>query len=273
MSGFNDPEYVKEFICRTQMNYFMIQEFTGKSKQKEIENLISYMHQHDYKVELPYEVTQLINCFLGMLVFPKEEYFNKLSWQRGNFNTVPSLGEYVKKLKATKDVDYKNTYKENLCEQKIIIHMRNAVCHDRLSIYPLSRSEPVEISHICFKDKDDKGHTFSLVLPIDLLEEVLLQLNAYLLNQNKTNMNYKYECKNNTSDVSEANIIKNKAYYQFLFELYKKKSAKEVYEYLAYSILPELTELINEIQKLATSERLYGNMKDSALAKIRKAID
>lgn len=36
MSNFKDDDYVKEFICRTQMNYFMIQKLAGHNKNKEI---------------------------------------------------------------------------------------------------------------------------------------------------------------------------------------------------------------------------------------------
>lgn len=73
--------------------------------------------------------------------------------------------------------------------------------------------------------------------------------------------------------IITSNAIQKIDYAKFLYEIDNLKNAKEIYDYLISLNLPELTELINEIQKLATSERLYGNMKDSALAKIRKVID
>ena len=39
MSNFKDDDYVKEFICRTQMNYFMIQKLAGHNKEAKISYL------------------------------------------------------------------------------------------------------------------------------------------------------------------------------------------------------------------------------------------
>ena len=43
MSNFKDDDYVKEFICRTQMNYFMIQNLIGHDKETEISHLKEIM--------------------------------------------------------------------------------------------------------------------------------------------------------------------------------------------------------------------------------------
>ena len=79
MSNFKDDDYVKEFICRTQMNYFMIQKLAGHNKEAKISYLKKVMTANEFEYQKCYEVTQLINSFLGLLVFPKEKYFNYLS--------------------------------------------------------------------------------------------------------------------------------------------------------------------------------------------------
>lgn len=79
MSNFKDDDYVKEFICRTQMNYFMIQKLAGHNKEAKISYLKKVMSANEFEYQKCYEVTQLINSFLGLLVFPKEKYFNYLS--------------------------------------------------------------------------------------------------------------------------------------------------------------------------------------------------
>lgn len=181
MSNFKDDDYVKEFICRTQMNYFMIQKLIGHDKETEISRLKEIMSTNEFKCQNYYEVTQLINSFLGLLVFPKEKYFNFLSYKKNDFTHVPTL-----KNLANKSINevYINTYKENRCERNVIRHLRNAVCHRRLTIYPLTHNKSTEIQKIQFEDvSTQKGYEgeFSLIINIDDLEKILLELNQCFL--------------------------------------------------------------------------------------------
>lgn len=182
MSNFKDDDYVKEFICRTQMNYFMIQKLAGHNKNKEISCLKGIMFANEFECQKCYEVTQLINSFLGLLVFPKEKYFNFLSCKENDFTHVPILKNLVNK---TYDEFYNNTYKENICERNVIRHLRNAVCHRRLTIYPLTHSKSAEIQKIKFEDvSTQKGYEgeFSLIINIDDLEKIVLELDQCFLN-------------------------------------------------------------------------------------------
>lgn len=61
------------------MNYFMIQKLAGHNKEAKISYLKKVMSANEFEYQKCYEVTQLINSFLGLLVFPKEKYFNYLS--------------------------------------------------------------------------------------------------------------------------------------------------------------------------------------------------
>lgn len=181
MSNFKDDDYVKEFICRTQMNYFMIQNLIGHDKETEISHLKEIMANNEFEYQKCYEVTQLINSFLGLLVFPKEKYFNFLSRKNNDFTHTPTL----KKL-ANKSINknYINTYKDNRCERNVIRHLRNAVCHRRLTIYPLTHNKSTEIQKIKFEDiSTQKGYEgeFSLIINIDDLEKIVLELNRCFL--------------------------------------------------------------------------------------------
>lgn len=71
MSNFKDDDYVKEFICRTQMNYFMIQKLAGHNKEAKISYLKKVMTANEFEYQKCYEVTQLINSFWDYLFFQK----------------------------------------------------------------------------------------------------------------------------------------------------------------------------------------------------------
>lgn len=180
MSNFKDDDYVKEFICRTQMNYFKIQNLVGYNKEAEISYLKEIMLANEFEYQNYYEVTQLINSFLGLLVFPKEKYFNFLSNRENDFQNVPTL-------KRVTDKTYKgfiSTYREIRCERTIIKHLRNAVCHDRLMIHPLNHNVSTEIQAIQFEDEDIRdghGAKFSLIIDINDLEKILLELDQWFL--------------------------------------------------------------------------------------------
>lgn len=49
MSNFKDDDYVKEFICRTQMNYFMIQKLAGHNKEAKISYLKKVMSANEFE--------------------------------------------------------------------------------------------------------------------------------------------------------------------------------------------------------------------------------
>lgn len=178
MSNFKDDDYVKEFICRTQMNYLRVQNFITHDNEKRISDLKQIMDYNEFEHQEYYEVTQLINSFLGLLVFPKEKYFKFLSGRENDFHNVPTLKKAI-----GKDKGYKNTYNEDKCERNIIKHLRNAVCHDRLMIHPLSHNKSTEITAIQFDDMSIKNlkYCFSLVIQIKDLETILFELSQYFV--------------------------------------------------------------------------------------------
>lgn len=163
------------------MNYFMIQKLTGRNKEAKISYLKKVMFANEFEYQKCYEVTQLINSFLGLLVFPKEKYFNFLSRKNNDFTHTPTLKKLTNK---TYNKNYESTYKENNCERNVIRHLRNAVCHRRLTIYPLTHNKSTEIQKIKFEDiSTQKGYEgkFSLIINIDDLEKIVLELNRCFL--------------------------------------------------------------------------------------------
>ena len=70
----------------------MIQKLAGHNKEAKISYLKKVMTANEFEYQKCYEVTQLINSFLGLLVFPKEKYFNYLSNRK-----IISKCAYIKK--------------------------------------------------------------------------------------------------------------------------------------------------------------------------------
>ena len=92
---YDEDHVIRDFARRTQQNLATIDR----------------LHQSGHKV---YEATQLINSMLGLLVFPKEEYFDQIpetpleelevqGWPvprvTGNFKQVSDLRQLIKYLR------------------------------------------------------------------------------------------------------------------------------------------------------------------------------
>ena len=60
---------------------------------------------------------------------------------------------------------------------------------------------------------------------------------------------------------------------KLLNEIKNKENAKQIHEFLLELNIPSFSPVIEEIGKLAKSERVYGNMKDSAIQKIYKLME
>ena len=81
------------------------------------------------------------------LLLPAKKYFNFLSRKNNDFTHTSTLKKLTNK---TYDENYENTYKENNCERNVIRHLRNAVWHRRLTIYPLTHNKSTEIQKTGF---------------------------------------------------------------------------------------------------------------------------
>ena len=284
MSSFVYENYVEEFAYRTKLNYYnlMIGQVTEALKtatkkeddnaikdckekildyQEKINTLTSEMRLLGYPVSHFYEVTQLINSLVGLLIFPKQVYDGLLDrdqneanlekdlptvWRiisndtafaftykefqkkaegieeyaknRATVNEIDSLlsreldGEKRKELNrqknqlnlAKREIEtqlFINLPVKALSTYTIIQHMRNAVAHKHLSVFPEEKDQRIEAIIIkdvgegkikCSKNgmpcdlsyeyrerengNDPRYGVFQLRIGVDDLEKVLIEM-------------------------------------------------------------------------------------------------
>lgn len=230
MSLFKDEKFVPEFVYRTQVNYYKALQMKlnseeGKEEQKRkisvrLCHLERFAKSMEYSESDFYEVTQLINSLIGLLIFPEQAYFDNMSEDINDLKKFPKLGNYISDGRGK---NFFNTYKssknaplwednpsEGDTPRNIIRHLRNAVAHGNVSIFPINCTG--EITHVDFKDEQCnirrrtstsntsrwiperhrlqpqkrsqdtiKKEEFFLRVSVDDLEEVLLEISEFLL--------------------------------------------------------------------------------------------
>lgn len=178
MSEFEDEEnFVNEFAYRTQLNYYNARlqqlrdaQFTsGRTDdektleereriQEKIEQLKEEMFNRQYALSDFYEVTQLINSIIGLLVFPQQKYFGKIP--QGSLDQ--NIEEFPVLYSLIQRGDFDDTYRFPACRDgkfryfhpvwemnpkeiksaKLILkHLRNSVAHFRVMIHPVNGKE------------------------------------------------------------------------------------------------------------------------------------
>ncbi|MFA5428288.1 MAG: HEPN family nuclease [Sulfurimonas sp.] len=163
----------KDFVCRTKHNLKLYKE-----------------HKQNKSQGFDFEVTQLVNSFLGLIVFIKEEGF------QGNQALEKFL---IDNQPETWDYKYKNK-KTKICEDELKIfenylkHLRNAIAHLNLKIISEKKSncKYVEIVKIEFEDKSNyKKHQniFKATLTIEQIEKLIELLYTAFLDNDKCKPN------------------------------------------------------------------------------------
>lgn len=213
MSGYKNPNFVKEFAYRTKVNYYLLKQHISSPNlaySQPLEKVIQDMESNGFDTSMKYEVTLMINSMIGLLILPEQAYFddnrNVLDYSR-----LSVLKKYVD------DTDnYSNTYREKFMNEdmplSIIRHMRNAISHDNIMIIPES-ARYGNITHIRFRDaafshtdndhlrafEKKKGYSldylinqakrnhknvyeFSLRIKVEDLEELLMEIADFLIN-------------------------------------------------------------------------------------------
>ena len=112
-------------------NFDLGDEFIARTQK----NLIAIECLKDISCKV-YEVTQLLNSMLGLLIFPKERFFEKIQNKRWDM--------MVKEEWPLPSEDYSHV--SDL--EQLITNMRNAVAHCNIELIP----EHGEISSIEFKN-------------------------------------------------------------------------------------------------------------------------
>ena len=136
-----DSAFVKDFVLRTKEN----------------------IHCGNH----PYEVTQLVNSLVGLLILPKERYYANI---QDNMIDAKLLADIRAKIKITTPPKY--------CSLKYIVRrMRNAIAH--FHIVCKADKYTHEIDEIIFSDFDEcnNGRTpnFQIALPVDLVQRFVEQ--------------------------------------------------------------------------------------------------
>lgn len=141
----SETEYVREYIDRTKWNYNFIK-----------------------RVSDSFEVTQLINSMVGLLIIPKERYLDQIT------DNLIDQGLLDKMIRCIRKDDYSDSTLKG-----IVKHMRNAVAHGRIEFCaekPPLNEAPLIIHSVIFKDQDDikrPSKYFEIDIKVDLLEEFL----------------------------------------------------------------------------------------------------
>ena len=132
--------FISDFAQRTKTNLEIINEMEELSPQK------------------PYEVTQLINSLLGLVVLPYEKFKN---WEEKKNNAMEAVEKNIWDLLEACEADnrYFNSFDDRHSKKvlEFINHIRNAVSHSGkmgLHFYPIVEGGDTKITHIIFYDSD-----------------------------------------------------------------------------------------------------------------------
>lgn len=135
----------------------------------------SLLEQYD-KIDLSnledekYEITLCVNCLLGLVVLPQQEWTNRIP----DINLDEDW--FIKKRHITYIVDDQYKIKE------IVRHVRNSISHANVSPISKDKGANRKITHLRFKDynRDDKL-TFRAEIPVETLKKFALKFADVML--------------------------------------------------------------------------------------------
>ena len=192
MSAYDTKDYEFSFAKRTIKNLEFIQKRVETEKEE---------GKTDKDITDVFEVTQLINSFVGLLIIPRQMCFkympNDISFPLGSpanelFNKIKSdtlvcEDTYFKTKwnQQSRRWEKVNEYEE-VTPKVLALRMRNAVSHDNLVIHPISPGKDGAITGIEFSDKPSRNDNetkeyFKLVLTIKETEILVKALSELLL--------------------------------------------------------------------------------------------
>ena len=133
-------DFVKDFAERTKENYKIIKEYNG------------------------FDVTQLLNSAVALLIIPKEKEYNKILSNPQISNAIDK--KIMTDIYSSISKTYYNVPPESLTLVEIVNHLRNGISHGHIEMLP---KNAIEIEKINIKDKKGKEQ-FSITLSIQLLK-------------------------------------------------------------------------------------------------------
>lgn len=169
------------------------------------------MRSQGYIIEEYYEVTDILNSLIGLLVLPEQNVFENIS---KNENVTKT--KFFELYQCTLDNSYINTYhgqKGKRSPFALFLHMKNALSHNRVMIYPpnSASNNTKTIKEIVFQDAllrmkaknngkwkpepidkfqgdltkyklndDEEIQVFSITIPVNKLEDIIVRIAEYL---------------------------------------------------------------------------------------------
>ena len=192
MSAYNTDDYEFSFAERTIKNLETIQNIVEEERRA---------GKQDKDIKDAFEVTQLINSFVGLLIIPRQMCFKYMS-DDISFPVGSAANELFSKIKndpeKCEDTYFKQVWDsrtkkyiktneiEKVTPKILALRLRNAVSHDHLIIQPISPGKDGVITGIEFSDKparirDAKKEYFRLALSISETEILVRALSELLL--------------------------------------------------------------------------------------------
>ena len=203
----NDSHYVLELAYRTQLNMLQLQNIEYSKRLEEnpndqettanillnrrkIREIQNEMAIREYTVLEYCNGTQLINSFLGLLVLPSAAYYQILKDNYRNISDyrthLPTLSHYTDN--PDREIFYHECYtrsgrKCNVNIFFVLSHLRNAISHDRISIFPMSNHANEEVTDVVFTDKDIyNGNPEAVIFYLKIRTQVLPRIISEMFN-------------------------------------------------------------------------------------------
>ena len=196
MGAFRNPNFVAEFAYRTKWNYYQLRCLQEEDNAKRVllqntlDKLEAEMKEHEYCLEDFYEITQLINSTIGLLIFPEQNGYENISDDPTQLPIqFPTLAKCtIGDPEFYSNYEYKRE-KESLSAKNILRHMRNAAAHNEIGIIPengrLENGEEA-IKKVRFHDfYRDKNYEFIMTVKVEDLEDLLMEICDVLLKESR----------------------------------------------------------------------------------------
>lgn len=192
MSAYSTADYEFSFAERTIKNLEFIQKHVAKEKAE---------GKKDKDITDAFEVTQLINSFVGLLIIPRQKCFkympDDIAFPHGSdaaqllerIKSDSSLCDdtYLKQIRNPSNNKLEKTNEtEEVTPKTLVLRLRNAVSHDHLVIQPLAPGKDGVITGIEFSDRPRKQQNakrehFRLILTVKETEILVKALSELLL--------------------------------------------------------------------------------------------
>jgi hypothetical protein len=158
------------------MSFYKQQEFDFVERTKEI------IKQYDNNLAIPegkekYEVTLFLNCMVGLLILPQQEWFNSLPT---DFITKKDWGIDEKEIIVIKNWDLND---EDKTVANIARHLRNSIAHYRFIAFKDENGDIGDVKITDYKGKEEKEEekTFEAKISVESLRKFTEKLTNVLI--------------------------------------------------------------------------------------------